>query len=421
MLSLRRQRKIYLDGFAGKKPLTPVSYADLEAKARTRLSPEAFAYLAGGAGRESTIEHNRTALDGIKIHPRMLGGVQEVRMQLPWRGHTLPAPLMLAPIGVLELAHRDGDLAEARACAELKIPMIISSQASHPMEAIAKELGDSPRLFQLYYSKSRELSQSFIRRAEAIGCSAIVVTLDTTMLGWRLRDLQLGYNPFIMGKGIAQYYSDPVFNALPDPLRDVNAKPSITPELILNLIRVCQRIPGGFIQNLKGNKALNTATKFTSIFSNPGITWSDIELIRSWTKLPIYLKGVLRTDDALKAISIGVDGIIISNHGGRQIDGAISSVEALAHISPAVKNKIDLWIDSGIRTGSDVYKCLALGATGVMVGRPYAMALACNGAQGVVDCITNIISELELNMALSGCADIDALNETMITHSWKTT
>lgn len=247
------------------------------------------------------------------------------------------------------------------------------------------------------------------------------MTLDTTMLGWRLRDLQLGYNPFIMGKGIAQYYSDPVFNALPDPLRDVNAKPSITPDIIMNLIRLCQRIPGGFIQNLKGNKALNTATKFTSIFSNPGITWSDIELIRSWTKLPIYLKGVLRTDDALKAISIGVDGIIISNHGGRQIDGAISSVEALVHISPAVKNKIDLWIDSGIRTGSDVYKCLALGATGVMIGRPYAMALACNGGEGVVDCITNIISELELNMALSGCADIDALNETMITHAWKTT
>lgn len=419
MLSLRRQRKIYLDGFAGKKPLTPVSYADLEAQAKTRLSPEAFAYLAGGAGNERTIETNRSALDSIKIHPRMLGGVQEVSMQLPWRAHTLPAPFMLAPIGVLELAHPEGDLAEARAAAALQIPMIISSQASYPMEEIAKNLGSCPRLFQLYYSRSKELSKSFIRRAEAIDCSAIVVTLDTTLLGWRVRDLSLGYNPFIHGKGIAQYYSDPVFNALPDPPEDDSIKPPLTFSLIENLIRLNNRIPGGLLNNLRSGNGMKAVRKFTTIFSNPGITWDDIALIREWTTLPIYLKGILRADDALKATSIGVEGIIVSNHGGRQIDGSISSVEALPEILNVAKGKLEIWLDSGVRNGSDAFKCIAIGATGVMIGRPHAMALACGGTQGVIDCLTNIMSELELNMALSGCRTINDINSSLISHPWK--
>ena len=421
MRSLQRQRKIYLDGFAGKKPLIPVSYTALEEKARQLLSPEAFAYLAGGAGSETTITANRQALDKIQIHPRMLGGVQEVSMRLPWRVHTLPAPFMFAPIGVLELAHPDGDLAEAYAAAALNIPMIISSQASHPMEDIAKNLGACPRLFQLYYSKSKELSKSFIRRAEAIDCSAIVVTLDTTLLGWRVRDLSHGYNPFIHGKGIAQYYSDPVFNNLPDIPQDDTVKPSHSLSLIENLISLNRRIPGGLLNNLRSGKGLKVVRKFTSIFSNPGINWDDIALIREWTKLPIDLKGILHPDDALKAASIGVDGIIVSNHGGRQIDGSISSVEALPPILNAVKNKLDVWVDSGIRTGSDAYKCIAMGATGVMIGRPYAMALACGGTQGVIDCMTNILSELELNMALSGCHTLNDINSSLISHPWKIT
>ncbi len=421
MRSLQRQRKIYLDGLAGKKPSTPVSYAGLEAKARLMLAPEAFAYLAGGAGSETTIDANRRALDQVKIHPRMLGGVQEVRMQQLWRAHTLPAPFMLAPIGVLELAHRDGDLAEARACAAMNVPMIISSQASYPMEEIAKQLGNCPRLFQLYYSKSKELSQSFIRRAEAIDCSAIVVTLDTTMLGWRTRDLSLAYNPFILGKGIAQYYSDPVFNALTDPIQNETTTPPLSFALIQNLLKLNSRIPGGMISNLQSGKAIKATRKFTSIFSNPGISWDDISLIRSWTKLPIYLKGILRADDANKAASIGVDGIIVSNHGGRQIDGAVASTEALPHILSSINGKLEVWLDSGIRSGSDIFKCLALGATGVMIGRPYAMALACNGEQGIIDCLTNIMAELELNMALSGCHTLKDIHTNLISHPWKNT
>ena len=417
MLSLQRQREIYLNGMAGHIPKTPISYAGLEEKAKQILSVNAFAYLAGGAGRETTIERNRQSLDKIKIHPRMLGGVQEVSMQLKWREHTLPAPFMLAPIGVLELAHHKGDLAVAKASAATGIPMIISSQASFPMEEIATQLNNCPRLFQLYYSKSTELSKNLIRRAEAINCSAIVVTLDTTLLGWRVRDLSLGYNPFIHGKGIAQYYSDPVFNQLPDPPGDLSVKPPLTFSLVKSMINLNNRIPGSFIQNIRTKRAMKTVRKFTSIFNNPGMSWDDISRIKEWTKLPVYLKGILRTDDTVKAMEVGVDGIIVSNHGGRQIDGSISSAEALPVILETVKGKIEVWLDSGIRNGSDIFKCVALGATGVMIGRPYAFALACNGTDGIKDCISNIMSELELIMALSGCRTLSDINLSLISNS----
>ena len=420
MRSLQRQRKLFIDGLAGKKPVTPFSYEGLEEIARRQLSPQAFAYLAGGAGHETTMQANRHALNEVKIHPHMLGGVQEVSTILKWRASTLPAPLLLAPIGVLELAHPNGDLEEAKAAKELGIPMVISSQASFPMEEIAKKLGDTPRLFQLYYSKSKELSKSFIQRAERINCSAIIVTLDTTLLGWRTRDLSLGYNPFIQGKGIAQYTSDPVFNQLPDP-EMVAAKPPLTFSLLRTLWEMNRKPGESTIANLRSGKVTNAARKFTSIFSNPGITWDDISLIRSWTQLPIYLKGILRPDDALKAANIGVDGIIVSNHGGRQIDGEIASVEALPQILSAIKGRMEVWVDSGIRSGSDVFKCLALGANAVLIGRPFAMALAVGGSLAMIDCLDNILSEFELTMALSGCASLRDITPDLISHPWKTT
>lgn len=416
MRSLQRQRKMYIDGFAGIKPAIPVSYAALEERAKQRLSAEAFAYLAGGAGNEMTIRANQIALEQVKIHPHMLGGVQEVSMNLKWRASTLPAPFMLAPIGVLELAHREGDLAVARACAARHIPMIISSQASHPMEAIAAHLGDAPRLFQLYHGKSDAVSQSFIQRAERINCQAIIVTVDTTMLGWRTRDLALGYSPFIFGKGIAQYTSDPAFNNLPDPDDAPAIKPTITLTLLQHLLSISAAFPGNPITNLVQGKALKAVRKFTHIFNNPGINWSDIARIKEWTSLPVYIKGILRADDAAKAISIGVDGIIVSNHGGRQVDGAVGSVEALVSILKTTQGKLDVWVDSGIRTGSDIYKCLALGATGVLIGRPYAMALACGGASGVIDCIDNLMAELELTMVLSGCDSLSAIHASLFSH-----
>ncbi|HJW27817.1 MAG TPA: alpha-hydroxy-acid oxidizing protein [Saprospiraceae bacterium] len=421
MHSLQRQRKVYLDGLAGRKPTTPVSYEDLAEKARQLLPAEAFAYLAGGAGNESTIRANRQALDEVKIHPHMLGGVQGVSMILKWRAHTLPAPFMLAPIGVLELAHHNGDLEEAKAAAAMGIPMIISSAASYPMEEIAKVLGHSPRLFQLYCSKSEELSKSFVRRAESINCSAIVITLDTTLLGWRVRDLTLGYSPFVFGKGIAQYTSDPVFNRIPDSQDDSQVKPPLTLGLIGNVLNMNKEAKGNVFSNLRTGKAMKAVKKFSYLFNNPGLNWDDISRIRTWTQLPIYLKGILRADDAVRAANLGVDGIIVSNHGGRQIDGSIATVAALPSILSAVNGRMEVWVDSGIRNGSDIYKCMALGATGVLIGRPYAMALACGGAQGVQDCLSNIMAELELTMALSGCSNLAAITPDLISHPWKTT
>jgi lactate 2-monooxygenase len=245
------------------------------------------------------------------------------------------------------------------------------------------------------------------------------VTLDTTLLGWRVRDLSLGYSPFLFGKGIAQYTSDPAFNLLPDPPDDSGMKPPLSLSLLQNLWKIHAQMEGVSLQTIRKSKALKTVRKFTSIFNNPGINWDDIDRIREWTSLPVYLKGILRADDALLAVQHGADGLIVSNHGGRQIDGSVASAEALSSILKAVQGNIDVWVDSGIRSGSDVYKCKALGATGVMIGRPFAMALACGGTSGVIDCISNLMAELELNMALSGCASLDNITSDLITHPWK--
>jgi lactate 2-monooxygenase len=238
------------------------------------------------------------------------------------------------------------------------------------------------------------------------------------MLGWRVRDLSLGYNPFLLGKGIAQYYSDPVFNALPDPPNNTTVRTPISLSLLKSIISLNTRIPGGFWNNLQSKYAMNSVRKFTNIFNNPGMNWDDIALIREWTQLPIYLKGIIRPDDAVKAVAAGVDGIIISNHGGRQIDGSVSTAESLPGIYKVVKDRLEIWIDSGIRTGSDVFKCIALGATGVLIGRPYAYSLAINGTAGVKDCIDNIMAELELIMTLSGCHTLSDINDDMVSHPW---
>lgn len=410
-------RNIFLAGLAGKRPETPVTYEALAEKAQRRLAPEAYAYLAGGAGRERTIEANRQALDAIAIHPRMLAGAGMPDLKKTWHHLTLPGPVMLGPVGVLELAHPDADLAVARAAAATGVPMVISSQASTPMEKIAAALGDAPRLYQLYHGKSNDVSRSFIRRAEGIGCQALVVTLDTTMLGWRTRDLDYGFSPFLHGQGIAQYLSDPAFQHLPVP-ESASAPPPLTFALLANLVRINRRVTG---RPSLGRRGMQSVIKFTTNFNNPGLSWDDIERIREWTRMPVYLKGILRPDDALRAAELGIEGIVVSNHGGRQVDGSIATAAALPSIVAAAGHRLDIWIDSGIRTGSDIFKCLGLGAAGVWIGRPFAMALACNGQAGVEDCLHNLLAELELTMSLSGAHHLDDIDHTLITHPWTTT
>jgi len=407
-----RQKETYIAGMSGFMPKVPFDLQKLEAKAKDHLSKEAFAYIAGGAGTDSTIRQNRSDFSKWKILPRMLKDVSVRDTSVELFGDHLPFPLLLSPVGVLELVHKQADLAVANACAQTGVPMIFSNQASFPMEQCAAQMGNSPRWFQLYWSKSNDLVASLVQRAEAAGCSAIAVTLDTTLLGWRIQDLDLAYLPFLRGKGIAQYVSDPVFNRLldePDNAEAIERK--VTLETLSNVVQLMRNYPGGFFKNLQSKRPLKAVRQFISIYSRPSLTWDDLSFLREQTKLPIVLKGILHPDDARIALDHGVDGIIVSNHGGRQVDGSISTIEALPGVIAAVNNQVPVLLDSGVRGGADMFKAIALGAKAVCIGRPYAYGLAVDGAQGVVEVLKNFYSDFELTMGLAGCKSIEEINQ----------
>lgn len=365
------QGAIYLRGLSGAKPEIPTSFTGLEALAQEKMSREAWAYTAGGAGLETGMAANRAAFDRVRIAQRMLGGAGVRDLHVELFGGRVAAPLFTSPIGVLEMMHPDADLAVARAMTRLDLPMIVSSQASTPMEKIAEANADGPRFFQLYWGKSDALAESFVKRAEACGCRAIFITLDTTLLGWRPRDLDLGFLPFLKALGIAQYTSDPVFRAM------LPAPPEENP--------------------------FAAAVQFTQIFSDPGLDWARIAKIRAWTKLPIILKGIIRADDAARAVAEGYDGIMVSNHGARQVDGAVGALDALPGVVAAVAGKIPVLFDSGVRCGADVFKALALGAAAVGIGRPHAYGLAIAGEAGVQAVMEYLLAELDFTMGLNGC------------------
>jgi lactate 2-monooxygenase len=400
-----RQAEIYLAGVRGRKPRVPVDMAELERRAKRATSREGFAYIAGGAGLESTMASNRTAFERWHIVPRFLNDVSVRDTSVELFGRRLPAPFLLAPVGVLQMVHPEADLAVARGASAEAIPFVISSQASYPMEEIAAAGGDSPRWYQVYFSFSNELAKSFVRRAEACGCEAIVLTLDTTMLGWRIRDLDLAFLPFILGKGIAQYVSDPEFQRR---LEDVEPPPAGRPNVaaIRALVRLSRAYPGSTWRNLFSPRPRAAARLFMDIFPRPSLDWSDVAFLRELTELPLLLKGVLHPDDARRALDEGVDGIIVSNHGGRQVDGSIASMEALPAIVEAVAGRVPVLLDSGVRGGADIFKALALGARAVLVGRPYCYGLAVAGAGGVQEVIRNFRADFDLTMGLSGCASV---------------
>ena len=404
-----RQKQIYLNGFMGNRASVPIDWSKLEQKAKTIMSPEAFAYIAGGAGLESTMASNRSAFEKYKIVPRMLRDVSTRDVSIELFGQRLSSPLLLAPIGVLQMVHDQADLAVGKAAAELEMPFIFSNQASKPMEEVAAAMGNSMRWMQLYWSKSNELVESLAQRAERCGCSALVITLDTTLLGWRTRDLDIAYLPFLQGKGIAQYTSDPVFQRLVDEKSDA-IKRKITAHSLTGLIQMIKNYPGnGFLAKLSSGRAVKAVQKFIDIYSNPALTWSDLKFLRDRTKLPILLKGINHPEDARRAIDHGMNGIIISNHGGRQVDGAISTLDALPGIVDVVRKEVPVLMDSGIRGGADIFKALALGATAVCIGRPYVYGLTIGGQQGVVDVMNNLLAEFDLTMGLAGCKDISEI------------
>jgi lactate 2-monooxygenase len=403
-----RQAQIYIRGLGGQRPAVPIDPVRLEERARESMSPEAFAYMAGGAGMESTMRENRQAFERWRIVPRMLGDVSRRDLGIRLFGRDLPSPVLLAPIGVLEMAHAEADLAVARAAAAEGVPMIFSSQASVPMEECAAAMGSAPRWFQLYWSRSDRLVDSFVRRAEACGCEAIVLTLDTTMLGWRSRDLDLAYLPFLRGKGIAQYTSDPVFQAeLDEPLdAPPAAKAAVNLTSLRALAQMIRRYPGRLPGKLRSGAPRKAVQRFVATYSRPSLTWDDLSRLRDLTRLPVLLKGILHPDDAREALARGMDGIIVSNHGGRQVDGAVGALDALPGVVEAVGGRVPVLFDSGIRGGADVFKALALGAAAVCLGRPYAYGLAIAGEEGVREVIRNLVADFDLTLGLAGCRSV---------------
>jgi len=376
------QYEIYGMGLAGETPRLPIAAGSLEQAAREQLTPEAFGYVAGGAGSELTMAANREAFEHWQIVPRMLRDVSVRDLRTTILNTELAAPVLLAPIGVQSIVHPDAELAVARAAGAHGIASILSTAASNTIEDVAEAAGSAPRWYQLYWPRERELAASFVARAGAAGYEAIVLTLDTWILGWRPRDLQNAYLPFLKGEGVANYFSDPVFRAaLPGPVEE-NMEAAI------------------------GHWAYQ--------FSNPSITWEDLAWLREQTELPIVLKGILHADDAGRAVQAGVDGLIVSNHGGRQVDGAIGALDALQWVREAVGPDFPVLFDSGIRTGSDVLKALALGADAVCLGRPYVWGLGLDGQAGVEHVLRCLLADLELNLALSGSTTIAQLDPSCL-------
>jgi lactate 2-monooxygenase len=412
-----RQFEVYVAGARGKYPAVPVSVERLEDAARKRMSADGYAYIAGGAGTEETMRENRVAFERWRIVPRMLRDVSTREPAVEVLGTPLASPFVLCPIGVLDMAHRDADVAVAKAAAAEGIPFVFSNQASRPMEETAKAMGDAPRWFQLYWSTSNELVESLVARAARCGCTAIVLTLDTTMLGWRIRDLDLASLPFLRGKGIAQYTSDPVFvEALQETLRqDPPPGGRITLAAVSTLLAQAGSYPGSRLANLRSGLARAAVRRFVETYSRPSLSWDDLAFLRQRTQLPILLKGILHPADALAAIEHGMSGIVVSNHGGRQVDGAIATMDALPGIVDAVAGRIPVILDSGVRSGADIFRALALGASAVGLGRPYVWGLAAGGEDGAREVIRNFRADFDLTMGLAGVTSAHEIGRDNVT------
>jgi lactate 2-monooxygenase len=377
------QTEIYQRGLLGERPQLPIRFDALEEAARHVMTPEAYGYVAGSAGRETTADANVAALQRWRIQPRMLRGVGERDLTTTILGTTLSAPVLTAPVGALGIVSPDAERSVARVTSALGLGTVLSTLSNTSLEEVAVAAGEGPRWFQLYWPRSRELALSFVRRAEASGYSALVLTVDTWTLAWRPRDLEAAYLPFLHGAGMGNYLTDPVFRAL-------LAEP---PE--------------------RGPDALRAALlTWAEMFQNPQLTWDDLAWLADQTSLPVLVKGIGHSDDALAAIDAGAAGIIVSNHGGRQVDGARAALDNLVDIADAHGDRTTVLFDSGVRSASDIVVALALGAQAVLVGRPWVYGLALGGEDGVRHVLRNLLAELDITLGLAGYArpaDVDGL------------
>ncbi|WP_280492089.1 alpha-hydroxy-acid oxidizing protein [Nocardia asiatica] len=380
------QNEIYLGGLGGLRPELPMTAAGLEALAQERLDSAAFAYVAGSASAERTAAANRSAFERYRLLPRMLRGstgpgARDLSVEV--LGTKLAAPVLTAPIGVLELLHEGGEVIVAEVTEELGIGTVLSTAASSTIEDVGAAAG--AWWYQLYWPADDELACSFVRRAEQAGASAIVVTVDTPALGWRPRDLEQAHLPFLAGKGIANYLSDPVFRA----------KLPAAPE--------------------ESEDAMRTAIlTWAGLFGNHTLRPADLARLREWTDLPIAVKGVLHPDDARQVVDAGADAVVVSNHGGRQVDGSIAALDALPAVAATIGDRADVLFDSGLRTGSDVLVALALGAKAVLYGRPWAYGLGLAGAAGARHALRVLLADFDSALGLSGCANPAAVSRALL-------
>jgi len=378
----RRQSALFTERDAPSPAEVPVSFEELEAAAIDALPPDVSDYVAGGAGGEDTVDRNRAAFRDCELLPRILRDVSDRTLSTTVCGTELNYPVLLAPIGVQSLVHEAGERATARAASELGLGMASSSVASTTLEEISGELGDAPGWFQLYWSSDREIAQSFVDRATEAGYEALVVTLDSPLLAWRERDMERGYLPFLDREGIANYLSDPAFRS-----------------------------------RIDGDPAENEAAaveEFLDVFADPTLTWSDFEWLCEYSDLPVLPKGVLHPADAERAVEAGAAGVVVSNHGGRQLDGAVAALDQLPEVADAVGGEVDVVFDSGIRRGADALKALALGADAVLLGRPYIYGLALAGADGVQSVCENFLADLDLGLGLVGETDVADVDESVL-------
>ena len=364
------QNEIYNAGLRGILPAYPVDFATLEKRAHEALGPMLTNYVAGGCGDEHTQDQNAAAFRHWGMVPRMMVDCATRDLSIELFGHRYPTPLFMAPIGLNGEASQDrhGDMAAARASALTGVPFCASTLANDPMEDVKAACGDTPAWFQLYTPKNRELAESLIRRAEAAGYKALVVTLDTWVTGWRPRDLNASNFPQLRGKVLQNYFTDPVFRSL--------------------LAKSPEEDPAAAI--------FTWAATFGQV-----LTWDDMAWFKSVTKLPIVLKGICHPDDARRAVDTGADAIYCSNHGGRQANGGIATIDLLADVVAAA-GEVPVLFDSGVRSGTDAVKALALGARAVGVGRPYTYGLALGGAEGAAFVLRSILAEADLLMAVNG-------------------
>nr|WP_042194732.1 lactate 2-monooxygenase [Kibdelosporangium sp. MJ126-NF4]CEL21503.1 Lactate 2-monooxygenase [Kibdelosporangium sp. MJ126-NF4]CTQ95930.1 Lactate 2-monooxygenase (EC 1.13.12.4) [Kibdelosporangium sp. MJ126-NF4] len=377
------QNELYLHGLADQRPPFTTDTSRLAESAREILEPGPYWYVQGGAGSGATMRANREAFDKWRIVPRMLRDATARDVSTSVLGTTLPAPVLLAPVGVQSIVHEEGELATARAASSLGVPMILSTASSNTIEDVAAANGSGQRWFQLYWPNDPDVCVSILNRAADAGFTTLVVTLDTWTLAWRPSDLNQSYLPFLRGTGTAVAFSDPVFRTGLDspPEEDVTS----------------------------------AVLKWIPMFTGTDRSWDALPFLREHWDGPIVLKGIQHVDDARRAADAGMDGIVVSNHGGRQVDGAIASLDALPGIVNAVGDRLDVLFDSGIRTGADIFKAIALGAKAVLLGRPYVWGLAHGGEDGVRHVVRSILADFDLTVALSGHHSIAELTPDSLT------